>query len=74
MGGYLWSHVLSGGGWVILPPDPFGGWGGYVQGMSIFPRGRYVHGCGSMSGVSTHPWTWNLKGEGWVLILPGNGT
>ena len=67
MGGYLWPHVLSRSGWVILAPGPF--WGGYVQGMSIFPRVWYV------GGVGTPPPDMEPEGEGCVLtrLLPGMG-
>ena len=44
-GGYLWSHVLSGDGWVSLVPGSFRG-NGYVLGTHPFrgmrPRGGYV--------------------------------
>ena len=48
-GGYLWSHVLSGGAWLYLVSGPYWGW----VGMSP---------CVSMSrGWEIDPPTWELK-------------
>ena len=42
VGGYLWSHVLLRGRWVLTP------WDGYVQGGGYSPPGgRYVQGVGT---------------------------
>ena len=60
-GGYLWSHGLSLGGWVSLIPGPI--WGTvYVWGLGIS-----VGWC--VQGVNTHPWGRVCRG-GYVATHP----
>ena len=48
-GGYLWSHVLSGGCWVSLVPGPF-----KRVGMSLVPPQAWHLGVGMSGGMHTH--------------------